>query len=121
MDPTTRTILIVAVAGILAKLFLGGKADKDADVPALIAAGALLVDVRTPGEFSGGHIKGAINIPVGSITAGIEKKAKDKSKAIIVYCHSGARSGAAKKSLIKAGYTNVVNAGSLHRMHKLLG
>ena len=121
MDTTTRTILIVAVAGILAKLLLGGRVDKNADVPALVASGALLVDVRTPGEFSGGHIKGALNIPVGSITAGIEKKAKDKSKPIIVYCHSGARSGSAKKALIRAGHTNVVNGGSLHRMRGILG
>ena len=121
MDTTTRTILIIAVVAIVAKFIFGGKVDKDADVPSLIAEGALLIDVRTPGEFAGGHIQGAINIPVSSITTGIEKKAKDKSKSIILYCHSGARSGSAKKALVRAGYTNVINAGSTHRMHSILG
>ncbi|RKX34438.1 MAG: rhodanese-like domain-containing protein, partial [Verrucomicrobia bacterium] len=78
-------------------------------------------DVRTPGEYAGNHIKGSINIPVSSIATGIQKKAKDKSQAIIVFCHSGARSGAAKKALLQAGYTNVINSGSLHRMRKVLG
>ena len=121
MDSTTRTILIVAAVGIVAKLLLGAKVDKDADLPALMADGALLIDVRTPGEFSGGHIKGAINIPVTAITTGIEQKVKDKSKTLIVYCHSGSRSGSAKKALVRAGYTQVVNGGSLHRMHGILG
>ncbi len=121
MDTTTRTILIIAVVGVLAKLFLGGKVDKSADIPALIASGSLLIDVRTPGEYAGGHIKGSINIPVSSIASSIQQKAKDKSKSVVVYCHSGARSGAAKKALLQAGYTNVINGGSLHRMRKLLG
>ena len=121
MDSTTRNILIFIVVFFLLKFFLGGKIDKDADLTALIASGALLIDVRTPGEFAGSHIKGAINIPVSGIATGIQKKAKDKSKHIIVYCHSGARSGAAKKTLQNAGYTNVINAGSLHRIRNILG
>jgi rhodanese-related sulfurtransferase len=121
MDSTTRNIIIFIVVFFLLKFFLGGKVDKDADLSALIASGALLIDVRTPGEFSGGHVKGAINIPVGGIATGIQKKAKDKSKPIIVYCHSGARSGAAKKALLSAGYTNVINAGSFHRIRSILG
>ena len=121
MDSTTRNIIIFVVVFFLLKFFLGGKVDKQADLAELIAAGALLVDVRTPREFAGGHVKGAINIPVSSIAAGIQKKAKNKSKPIIVYCHSGARSGAAKKALLGAGYTNVVNAGSLHRIRGILG
>jgi phage shock protein E len=121
MDPTTSTILIVAVAGILAKLLLGGKADKGADIPGLIRKGAMVIDTRTPGEFSHGHIEGALNIPYNAIDRKIGSHTSDKSKQIIVYCHSGARSGAAKKILLNAGYTNVVNGGSLHRMRGQLG
>ena len=121
MDPATRTILIVVGVGILAKLILGGKADRNADIPSLIKKGALLIDTRSAGEFSNGHIEGAICIPRNAIAGKIGAHAKDKSKPIIVYCHSGARSGVAKHALEKAGYTNVVNAGSLHRMRKLLG
>ena len=121
MDSTTRNIIIFVAVFFLLKFFLGGKVDKQADLIELVASGALLIDVRTPGEFAGGHVKGAINIPVSSIAAGIQKKAKNKDKPIIVYCHSGARSGAAKKALLGAGYTNVVNAGSLHRIRGILG
>jgi len=121
MDSTTRNIIIFIAVFFLLKFFLGGKVDKDADLAALVASGALLIDVRTPGEFAGGHVRGAVNIPVGSLATGIQQKTKDKSKPIIVYCHSGARSGSAKKALLNAGYTNVVNAGSLHRIRGILG
>ena len=121
MDSTTRNILVFVAAFFLLKFFLGGRVDKDADLPALVASGALLVDVRTPGEFARGHAKGAVNIPLSSVAEGVRKKVRDKSKPIIVYCHSGARSGAAKKALLEAGYTNVVNAGTLHRVAGILG
>ncbi len=112
--------MIVAGVGILAKFILGGKADRNADLPALINEGALVIDTRTAGEFSRSHIEGAVNIPHNAITAKIGAHTNDKSKQIIVYCHSGARSGAAKRSLVGTGYTNVVNGGSLHRMRKHL-
>ncbi|RKX46044.1 MAG: rhodanese-like domain-containing protein [Verrucomicrobia bacterium] len=83
--------------------------------------GALVIDTRSPGEFSHGHIEGALNIPYNAIAGKIGAHTKNKSTQIIVYCHSGARSGAAKRSLGGAGYTNVVNGGSLHRMRKILG
>jgi phage shock protein E len=111
--------LAVVVMGILTNLLFGGGADKDADIPALIRDGALVIDVRTAGEFSGGHIEGAINIPHNVISREIEKHETGKAKAIIVYCRSGARSTVAKKALEHAGYTNVVNGGSLHHMRKL--
>lgn len=103
---------------IIANLLFGGSPDKDADIPALIQAGALVIDVRTSREFSAGHIEGAINIPYNVIDRKIGDHAKDKP--IIVYCHSGARSASAKRTLEQMGYTNVVNGGSLHRMRKQL-
>ncbi len=121
MDSTTRILLAVALVAIFAKLMLGGKADKSADIPGLLKKGALLIDTRTPGEFSHGHIKGAINIPHNTISEQIGKHSPDKSKSIIVYCRSGTRSSIAKQSLIRAGYTHVINGGSQHRMHKILG
>ena len=120
MDTTTKILLGLALVGIFAKLMLGGKADKGFDIPGLLKSGSLLIDTRTAGEFSRGHIEGAINIPHNSIAEKIETQSPDKSKSIIVYCHSGARSSMAKKALIQTGYTNVINAGSLHRMQKLL-
>jgi phage shock protein E len=121
MNTPLKIGLAVVVMGILANLLFGGGADKGADIAELINAGALVVDTRTPGEYSGGHIDGALNIPYNTIGKAIGQHTTDKSKSIIVYCHSGARSGAAKKSLEQAGYTNVVNGGSLHRMRSQLG
>ncbi|MEA2069488.1 MAG: rhodanese-like domain-containing protein [Verrucomicrobiota bacterium] len=103
----------------MAKLILGGKSDKT-DIQRLIKNGAVVIDTRTAGEFSHGHIDGALNIPYNAIGQKIAAHTTNKSKPIIVYCHSGARSGAAKKTLIGAGYTNVVNGGSLHHMRKTL-
>ena len=120
MKTVVKLGLAVVIMSILANLLFGGCADKDADIPALIKEGALVIDTRTAGEYAGGHIDGSINIPYDSTAHSIGKYQKDKSKYIIVYCHSGARSSSAKKMLTGAGYTNVVNGGSLHRMQKYL-
>jgi rhodanese-related sulfurtransferase len=119
-----KTILKIGLAAvimsILANLFFRGGADKDIDIPALIKNGALVIDTRTAGEYSGGHIDGAINIPYDIIGNVIGKYETDKSRSIIVYCHSGMRSAAAKQALEHAGYINVVNGGGLHHMHQAL-
>lgn len=105
---------------ILANLLFRGGADKDIDIPALIKSGALVIDTRTPGEFADGHIQGAINIPFDIIANVIGKYEPDYTKTIIVYCHSGMRSAAAKQALEHAGYTNVFNGGGLHHMQQAL-
>jgi len=76
----------------------------------------LIVDVREPGEFSQGHIEGAINVPRGvlefradpSYPGGIPSL-YDKSAVIILYCRSGARSALAAQSLTILGYKAVVS------------
>lgn len=69
--------------------------------------GAFLVDVRSPYEFSGGSVKGAVNIPLDKLSSQLSKfKGK---KSIIVFCRSGARSGQAKSILQQNGYNNVIN------------
>ncbi len=70
-----------------------------------------LVDVRTPAEFASGHIPTAVNIPYESIVD--KAPAADKTALIVVYCQSGSRSRTAQGMLQKAGYTNVVNFGSI--------
>lgn len=83
----------------------------------LVKHGALLIDARSPEEYNSRHIKGAINIPHLEIQKNadlFEKLTKsDKTKAIVVYCASGRRSGIAKKNLEKLGYTNVTNHGGI--------
>lgn len=76
----------------------------------IIDEGAYLVDVRTPGEFTQGHVKGSINIPLDAIPSQLAKfKGK---KNIIVFCRSGARSSQAKNILEQNGFSNVVNGGT---------
>ena len=77
----------------------------------LIANGAVLVDVRTAGEFASGHIKGAKSLPLDSLSR-ITKKI-DKDKDVIVYCQSGARSSRAAGELKSMGYTKVHNLGGI--------
>ena len=68
--------------------------------------GTVLVDVRTPGEFAQGHIEGAINIPLSTVSRKLPEL--DKEKTYLVYCRSGARSRRASILLSKAGF-KVVN------------
>jgi phage shock protein E len=80
-----------------------------------IAKGALIVDVRTPGEFNSGHYKGSINIPVDDVEKNLVKFG-DKNRLIVVYCRTGNRSGKAKAILDKNGFKNVINGGGLKEM-----
>ena len=81
------------------------------DYAQLVKNGAIIVDVRTKGEFSGGHIKKSVNIPLDSI-GGQLHLLKDKDQHIITCCASGMRSGMAKGVLKSKGYKNVYNGGS---------
>ena len=83
---------------------------KSVDYKALVDKGAIIVDVRTPGEYSGGHIAGSINIPLDTLERNLGKL-KDKQKPVITCCASGMRSGRAKGILEAKGYENVVNGG----------
>ena len=86
------------------------------DFASLIANGALIIDVRTTGEYAGGHIKGSINIPLDSLDAYMAKP--DKERPVITVCASGMRSAAARKLLLAKGCKEVHNAGSWRRLEK---
>ena len=105
-------IVGLCVAVMLMNRFRG-KADPD-EAHRLVESGALLLDVRSPGEFQGGHIEGAVNIPVGELGARLAEL-PDKGRAVVVYCASGMRSAAAKKVLLGAGYATVVDLGPMSR------
>lgn len=66
------------------------------------------VDVRTPGEFKGNHIKGFKNIPLNQLSQKAEKELS-KEKEVIVICQSGMRSKNASKVLKKLGFPKVTN------------
>lgn len=79
------------------------------DYAELMKKGAQIIDVRTPGEFSGGHIKGSVNIPLDNLQKQLSKIRKNQP--VITCCASGMRSGAAKQILQANGYTEVYNGG----------
>lgn len=81
-----------------------------ADYKQLLKEGALIIDVRSKGEFAGGHIKDALNIPLDQLGSNLSKL-KDKNRIIICCCASGMRSGSATGILKTKGYTNVYNGG----------
>ena len=81
------------------------------DYAVLVKQGAVILDVRSKGEYSGGHIKGSINISVDALSKNLAQL-KDKSKPIITCCASGMRSASAKNILKSSGYLNVYNGGS---------
>lgn len=89
---------------LLKKLFGG----TSVDFKTLVKEGAMIIDVRSPAEFNGGHVKGAVNIPLQAIQSSFNKI--PKNKVIITCCASGMRSGSAKSLLKAAGYT-VHNGG----------
>ena len=80
-----------------------------------IEEGAKIVDVRTSGEFAGGHYPNAVNIPLQEISSRLSEFGA-KTKPVIVYCASGARSGSAKSMLEENGFTDVTNGGSVFSM-----
>lgn len=80
------------------------------DYADLVKKGAIILDVRSKGEYAGGHIKGSINIPVDQLQNNLGKL-KDKNKSIITCCASGMRSGSAKTILLNNGYSDVQNGG----------
>jgi len=69
---------------------------------ALVSEGAILLDVRSPSEFAGGHVEGALNIPVQSLAQRMGEL--PKGKQIVVYCKSGRRSAAATKMIHEAKF-----------------
>ena len=103
-------MLIITKAKInmsfLSKLF-GAK--PKVDFAQLIAEGAIIIDVRTPGEFKGGHIAKSTNIPLNTLPNKYGKLKKNAT--IITCCASGMRSGSAKSMLEANGFQNVHNGG----------
>lgn len=68
---------------------------------------AQLIDVRTPEEYSEGHIENSKNIDYFSTTFDQDILVLDKTKPVIVYCRSGKRSGESSKILKKSGFITV--------------
>ena len=89
------------------------------DYAELVKQGAIILDVRSKSEYSTGHIRGSINIPVNKLSENLHKL-KVKNKPVITCCASGMRSASAKGILTSNGFTNVYNGGSWHSLNNKL-
>ena len=81
------------------------------EVQSLIDDGARVVDVRTPEEFTAGHLRGATNLDVQAADFHQRAGQLDKDATYVLYCRTGGRAGAAGDMLADMGFTDVVNAG----------
>ena len=72
------------------------------DYKQLLQSGAVIIDVRSKGEYQGGHIKGSLNIPLDTLSNNIAKLKKEKP--VITCCASGMRSASAKSILKSKGF-----------------
>ena len=79
------------------------------DFAQLYKDGAIIIDVRSKGEYAGGHIKNSQNIPLNNLPNHFSKLNKDS--VIITCCASGMRSAQAKSMLLSNGLKTVYNGG----------
>jgi len=91
---------------------------KKVNLQEVISGGAVILDVRTKGEFQSGHLRNSINIPVDKLEGNLKKL--DKNKPIITCCASGARSASARRILLSNGFEQVYNGGSWSSLKKYL-
>lgn len=111
---TLQVGLLIAAALMVAYMFFMRRGNIDSVAARqLVEGGALLVDVRTPGEFASGHIGGAVNIPVQDLEGRLAELGS-KERPIVLYCRSGARSAHAARVLNNAGF-HAHNLGAMGR------
>lgn len=104
----------VLVLAVLTLAGLTACAEGTRTEPTLDAAGATVLDVRTPAEYAEGHLVGAVNIDVqdeAGFTAALEDL--DPLGTYIVYCRTGNRSATAIALMTERGFEDLTNAGGL--------
>jgi phage shock protein E len=116
------TEMIATFAFFLAAFLLVKRAGliSPRDAQAYLKSGALVIDVRTAGEFNSGHLPSAINLPLDEIEAGLPGRVADKTQVILLHCQSGMRSGLAKRKLNRLGYSKAYNLGSFERAAQIV-
>ncbi len=119
MNWTTVLIFAAVIAVFLLFKRAGQVSAKTAR--AYLSQGALVIDVRSPGEYNAGHLSRAINMPLGEIETLVPRRVKDKSQVLLLHCQSGMRSGVARNKLKSLGYTRAFNLGSYQRAANIVG
>jgi sulfur-carrier protein adenylyltransferase/sulfurtransferase len=79
-----------------------------------------LIDVRELAEWEAGHVAGAELVPLGTLAGALD--GRDRSREVVVMCHSGGRSARAARQLLDAGFERVANmAGGMVRWREEVG
>jgi phage shock protein E len=113
----SNTLMYIAMAALVAFVLLRRLRSRKAPASLVIEkikAGAKIIDVRSPQEFSGDSYPKAKNIPLDSLPSRLGELQKDKP--IVLYCASGARSAQAARILKAAGFSDAISAGGLSDM-----
>ena len=116
-----KTIIVVVVVFVAFFIWKRSSLVSPETARQYLTQGALVIDVRSRGEFQGGHVQGAINIPLDELEQGVSARVKDKQQVLLLHCLSGTRSGIALRQLKAMGYANVFNLGSLARARGICG
>jgi phage shock protein E len=114
------TILVVAAVVAAFLLLRQSSLISEETARSYLKQGAMVIDVRSAGEFQSGHLPGAINIPVNELEQQIPARVPNQQTVVLLHCHSGVRSGMGKRALTKLGYSKVFNLGSYTRAEKIL-
>ena len=77
------------------------------EVRSLVESGAYIIDVREPGEYAAGHLKGAVNIPLSQLRERMEEVPRDRP--VYLHCRTSQRSYYALCQLVGSGWRNVQN------------
>ena len=122
MNWTGNWTPLLVFAAVVAIVFALKKASQISPKDALahLKNGALVIDVRSPGEFNSGHLPVALNIPLDEIETVLPRRVPDKNQLLLLHCQSGMRSGMAKKKLKGMRYANAFNLGSYGRAERIL-
>jgi phage shock protein E len=115
-------IAVLTVAVVAGGVLLHGQSSQISPEAAqtYLRDGAQVIDVRTPAEFSAGHLPNARNIPLDLIESGSALPLKDKKQVLLLHCQGGMRSAKATKLLSSLGYVNVYDLGSYSRAAQIV-
>lgn len=115
MKPRTHLLVVAAalVAALLACTRQGPAGDTISQSALLDALHStsppLVLDVRTPEEYAGGHVPGAMNIPYDQLPGRLDDVQASHDDEVVVYCQTGRRAAKAEETLRGAGFSRVVH------------
>lgn len=118
MKLTTTLLVIVGLTLVYVMYRTYRILNIDKGLDKMVAEGAIILDVRTAKEYNMGHIKNAVNIPLGKLRT--DSIPFEKNKTIITCCSHGLRSVKAVTILKDRGFKNVHNGGALTDLEKYL-